>query len=93
MFGINAGIEIKVPVTNLKGLFDNGFAHITNFSSNQIEKEVLINAFNVFKILGVSKKDRYKVYLEYGSIKSVEEKVLKKSDDLIDEEFKWKMNR
>ena len=29
------------------------------------------------------------IYLEYGSIKSVEEKVKKKSANLVEEEFKW----
>lgn len=31
----------------------------------------------------------YMIYLEYGSIKSVEEKVKKKSENLVEEEFKW----
>lgn len=88
-------MEIKIPVANLKSLFDNGFAYITKFSKMPDEKEVLVNAFNVFKILGIkepSKGDReYRVFLEYGSIKRVEEQSLKKSDNLIDEEFKWKM--
>ena len=86
-------MEIIVPVPNLKSLFDNGFAHISNFSSMSSEEEVLLNAFNVFKILMVSSPKKgeksYQVVLEYGSIKSVEEEALKKSDDLIEEEVKW----
>jgi hypothetical protein len=89
---VNVKMEIIVPVANLKGLFDNGFAHISRFSSYSNEQEVLLNAFNVFKILKVSPKKGerlYRVVLEYGSIKSVEEEALKKSDDLVEEEVKW----
>ena len=39
---------------------------------------------------GLSKDGKeYMIYLEYGSIKSVEEKVKKKSANLVEEEFKW----
>lgn len=89
-------MEIEVPIANLKSLFDNGFVHLTNYSAHPDQKEVLINAFNVFKVQGVRDPKQgidYRVYLEYGSIKSVEENVLKKSDHLIDEEFKWKMDQ
>jgi hypothetical protein len=39
-----------VPVSNLNGAFDNGMANISYFSTQPIEKEILINAFNVFQI-------------------------------------------
>ena len=69
-------------------MFDNGFAHINRFSVHPNEKEVLINAFNLFKVLSVSStyeegKDKneqlivYTVRLQYGSIKPIEEKVKK----------------
>jgi hypothetical protein len=44
---------IHVPVKNLKSQVDNGFAYISYFSPG--EKEVLINAFNVFKVLSFKK--------------------------------------
>ena len=50
-FTKNLLLVIYVPVINLKGIVDNGFAHITKFSNNIDENEVLINAFNVFKVL------------------------------------------
>lgn len=60
-----------------------------------------MNAFNVFKILEVSRTKSearpyrvvYRVVLEYGSIKSVEEEALKKSDDLVEEEVKWELDQ
>ena len=42
---------IDVPASNLKGMLDNGFAHISYYSEHEHEREVLVNAFNVFKIL------------------------------------------
>ena len=50
LFTVNVFMIIKVPVTNLKGIHDNGFANISNFSDHPSEREVLFNAFNVFKI-------------------------------------------
>jgi hypothetical protein len=52
---------IYVPVKNLKGIFDNGFADISTFSFFSLEKEVLINAFNVFKILSFTKASGLKI--------------------------------
>jgi hypothetical protein len=46
----NVFMTIHVPVHNLKGLHDNGFARITKFSDHPSEKEVLFNAFNMFQI-------------------------------------------
>ena len=54
-FVVNVLMEIIIPVVNLKATFDHGFANIADFSEHLIEKEVLVNAFNVFKILGVKK--------------------------------------
>ena len=54
-FIVNASIEIFIPVDNLKGTFDNGFANITKFSCYPSEKSVLFNAFNLFKILRVER--------------------------------------
>jgi hypothetical protein len=50
-FVSNLMMFINVPVENLRGVFDNGFAHISDFSCYSSEKEVLINAFNVFQVL------------------------------------------
>jgi hypothetical protein len=50
----NVILDISVPVANLKGMGDNGFAKIEAFSEHPREDEVLINAFNVFKILNLS---------------------------------------
>ena len=83
---------IEVPISNLKGAYDNGFAHISPYSEHPSEKEVLVNIFNVFKILSFYStmaddgKVIYIVHLEYGSLKPVEEKV-KKSEMLLDAEF------
>ena len=41
---------IHVPLQNLRSMMDNGFADISMFSRFKTEKEVLINAFNVFKV-------------------------------------------
>ena len=49
-FTLTMFMTINVPVQNLKGLHDNGFAHIPNYSDNPGEREVLFNAFNMFKI-------------------------------------------
>jgi hypothetical protein len=50
-FATNAMLVINIPIVNLKGMFDNGFAHITNYSEHESEREVLINTFNVFKVI------------------------------------------
>jgi hypothetical protein len=34
-FSVNAKMVIEIPLTNLKGMFDNGFAHISNFSEHK----------------------------------------------------------
>lgn len=34
-------------------MHDNGFAHISSLSEHPLEKEVLVNTFNVFKILSL----------------------------------------
>ena len=47
----NGKMIIEVPVANLRGIFDNGFAHLSQYSEHPMEREVLINAFNLFKIL------------------------------------------
>ena len=51
-FAENILVVIKIKFVNLKGILDNGFARLRTFSDHTDEKEVLINAFNVFKILG-----------------------------------------
>ena len=90
-FITNAEMVIEVPIVNLGGMHDNGFANISPYSFYRFEKEVLINAFNVFKILSLDSTVYdsmmvHTVFLEYGSIKPVEEKV-KKSEKLLDAEF------
>jgi hypothetical protein len=88
-FITNARMIIEVPVANLGGIHDNGLANISRYSIYRCEREVLINAFNVFKILSLhSTVDDNKMIiqtlrLEYGSIKKVEEKV-QKSEKLLD---------
>jgi hypothetical protein len=52
-FRVNAKMVIKVPTCNLRGMTDNGFAHISIFSCHKSEREVLFNAFNVFKIISL----------------------------------------
>jgi hypothetical protein len=83
---------IEVPLANLKGMFDNGFADISLVSSFFTEKEVLINAFNIFRILSFKKANKdeqaHVLRLEYGSMKVVEDKV-KKSEHLLDKEYLW----
>ena len=71
---------INVPVKNLKGLHDNGFAHISNYSEHSSEREVLFNAFNLFKIeflqkIATKNIDIYELTLEYGGIKQIEDKI------------------
>ena len=88
-FVTNAKMVIEVPVANLGGVHDNGLANISRYSFYRFEKEVLINAFNVFKILCVDSAVHddnmviHTIVLEYGSIKPVEEKV-QKSERLLD---------
>jgi hypothetical protein len=58
-------------------MFDNGFAHVSNYSEHPNEREILINAFNLFKIKSVYTKqirnfDINVIYLEYGPIKQIE---------------------
>lgn len=57
-FSVNVIMEIKVPVNNLKGIFDNGFANVTTFSFSKSEKEILFNAFNIFKIIAFKKASK-----------------------------------
>ena len=77
LFAKNAKMVIEVPVANLGGMHDNGLANISCYSSYRHEKEVLINAFNVFKILSVHSAVNsfniviHTIVLEYGSIKPV----------------------
>ena len=97
-FSVNAKMVIEVPTCNLGGMIDNGFAHISIFSCHKSEREVLFNAFNVFKIISLhseldsySQMMVYKLHLEYGSLKPIEEKV-KKSEKLLDSEYMWICN-
>ena len=91
-FITNAKMVIEVPVAYLGGMHDNGFAHISHYSDHPFEKEVLVNAFNVFKILSMdstleeNEMMTHTVHLQYGSLKPVEEKV-QKSERLLDAEF------
>ena len=91
LFVTNAKMVIEVPVTNLGGTHDNGFANISPYSFYRHEKEVLINTFNVFKILSLHSAAHdniviHTIALEYGSIKPVEKKV-QKSEQFLDAEF------
>ena len=52
-FATTGKMIIEVPLKNLRGMFDNGFAKIMVFSENPREREVLFNAFNTFKIISV----------------------------------------
>jgi hypothetical protein len=45
---------IQVPLPNLAGTQDNGFANISFCSENPREREVLVNPFNTFKVLSFS---------------------------------------
>ena len=91
-FITNAKMIIEVPVENLGGKYDNGFANISHYSFYHFEKEVLINTFNLFKILFLhstvhdNKMMFHTIALEYGSIKPIEKKV-QKSEQLLDAEF------
>ena len=87
-------MEVKIKPSHLKGMFDNGFAKLSTFSDHTDEKEVLINAFNTFKIAdfkaaGIDEKT-HTVFLEYGT-KTVEDK-MKKSDHLLEAEYNYKVN-
>jgi hypothetical protein len=52
-FITNGKMVIEVPVGNLGGMHDNGLANIARYSEHPFEKEVLVNALNVFKILSI----------------------------------------
>jgi hypothetical protein len=98
VFKINAKMIIEVGVSNLGSSFDNGFAHISEYSEHPGEQEILVNAFNVFKVLSFySNFDKdaeciiHTITLEYGSLKTVEEKV-KKSEQLLDAEYMYQVN-
>jgi hypothetical protein len=89
-FVVNGRMIIEVKATNLLGMYDNGFAKKSSFSEHPTEKEVLVNALNVFKIISVDsnfdetiEKVVHNLHLEYGSIKPVEGKV-EKSENLLD---------
>lgn len=88
-FVVNVKMVIEVKVANMQGMHDHGFANISGFSEYQREKEVLVNALNVFKISSFHLQifaDDIEVYilrLEHGSIKEIEEKI-KKSENLLD---------
>lgn len=47
-FITNSKMEIEISVANLGGMHDNGFANISHYSEHPFQKEVLINAFNIF---------------------------------------------
>jgi hypothetical protein len=85
-------------MANLGGMHDNGLANISHYSFYRFEKEVLINAFNVFKILSLHSDVHdnnmiiHTIVLEYGSIKPVQKKV-QKSEQLLDAEFFYFENR
>ena len=98
-FMINGSMIIEVPVVNLSGMHDNGFAHISYYSVHRSEREVLFNAFNVFKILNFypsfdddKKVVFHTIHLEYGSIKKIEDKV-QKSENLLEAEFFRRLER
>ena len=80
---------IQVPLSNLAGTQDNGFANISFGSENPREREVLVNPFNTFKVLSFSPMVTdeemivHIIFLQYGSLKPIEEKI-KKSDKLLD---------
>ena len=95
-FKVNAELRIEIPAKNLRGAFDNGFAKISGFSEEPREREVLVNAFNVFRVLFVhsaleEEMMSHTICLEYGALKPVEEKV-KKSENLLNAEFMWRLN-
>jgi hypothetical protein len=50
-FMINTLLKIIIPFDNLGGVFDYGFANLIKYSSHPNEAEILINAFNLFKVL------------------------------------------
>jgi hypothetical protein len=50
---MNVLLVIEISVEHLKGMFGNGFADLSKISCNPNEEEVLINAFNVFKIKSI----------------------------------------
>ena len=52
-------MKIDVRANNLKGMFDNGFTHIYKFAYFPDEREVLINAFNVFKVISFKKANKH----------------------------------
>jgi hypothetical protein len=95
-FIVNAKMTIEIVGSNLRGIYDHGFASIRQFSEHPSEREVLVNAFNVFKILSVNSEVEdemmvHSVRLEYGSMKQIERKV-QKSDNLLEAEYMEKLN-
>ena len=81
-FIVNVRMIFQVPVSNLRGMHDNGFASTSHCSAHPNEREVLFNAFNLFKIKSICTKTQnklniYEITLEYGGIKEVEDKVRK----------------
>ena len=81
-FTSNVLLIICLPILNLRGMHDNGFASTSHCSAHPSEREVLFNAFNLFKIKSICTKTKnklsiYEVTLEYGGIKEVEDKVRK----------------
>jgi hypothetical protein len=95
LFASNALFIIDIPVSNLNGPQDHGFAHMSSYSLYPAEREVLFNAFNLFKIVGFGIRLRnnlelLEISLEYGGIKQIEDK-LRKSENLLESEFLMKM--
>ena len=95
LFARNVIFIIEVPVSNLNGPQDHGFAHMRSYSLYPAEKEVLFNAFNLFKIVNLDIRLRnnielVEIFLEYGGIKQIEDKV-RKSENLLESEFLMKM--
>lgn len=95
LFAKNVIFIIEVPVGNLNGPQDHGFAHISNYSLHSDEREVLFNAFNLFKIVGFgiclrNNLELLEISLEYGGIKQIEDK-LRKRENLLESEFLMKM--
>ena len=67
-------IKIVVKTENLGGELDWGFADIEDVSSHPIEKEILFNPINIFKVHRCRKEQTYGelnvdyvIELEYGA--------------------------